>query len=146
MLNIRHCVVEIKTQSSLDVCNLTPYLTDLLHQTQINEGLITVSSRHTTTALTINEDEERLMEDLKAFLSRLTPKDVPYRHNDIELRDCPPDEPKNAHAHLAAMMLGSSEVVPVVDAKLALGAWQSVLLVELDGPRDRTVNVQLIGE
>lgn len=145
-MKIRHFVVEIATRSTIDVCNLTPYLTDLLQQTAISQGLIAVSSRHTTTALTINEDEARLMEDLKTFVSKLAPKDVAYLHNDIELRDCPPDEPKNAHAHLAAMTLGSSEVVAVVDGSLALGVWQSVLLVELDGPRDRAVSVQLIGE
>lgn len=54
-------------------------------------------------------------------------------------------EPINAHSHLISMILGSSESIPVVDGRMVIGQWQSVLLVDLDGPRDRTVGVQLIG-
>ncbi|NEQ13781.1 MAG: YjbQ family protein, partial [Moorea sp. SIO3E2] len=66
--------------------------------------------------------------------------------NDLHLRIVPPDEPINAHSHLMAMMLNNSEYIPIIDGKLALGTWESVLLVELDGPRDRTVLIQLCGE
>ena len=52
----------------------------------------------------------------------------------------------NAHSHLMAMTLSNSEVVPIVDGKLALGTYQSVLLFELDGPRKRTVFFQVSGE
>ena len=58
----------------------------------------------------------------------------------------PEDEPMNAHSHLMAMMLSTSEVVPIVDGKLALGTYQSVLFFELDGPRKRTVFCQIGGE
>jgi thiamine phosphate synthase YjbQ (UPF0047 family) len=54
-------------------------------------------------------------------------------------------EPINAHSHLLAMLLGSSESIPVTDGKMVIGQWQSVLLVDLDGPRDRTVGVQFLG-
>ena len=74
------------------------------------------------------------------------PANGDYRHNDIELRDCNADEPENAHAHIIAMLLGSSEAIPIVHGQLALGQWQSIMLVELDGPRDRTVNIQICGE
>ena len=94
---------------------------------------------------------------------------VAYLHNDIDTRpesedekqrclengwqiDDPAElqawrdqEPINAHSHLAAMLLGSSEVVPVCEGKLVLGQWQSVMLVDLDGPRERTVGLQLVG-
>ncbi len=71
---------------------------------------------------------------------------LPCLHNDLHLRDVPPDEPINAHSHLMAMMLSTSEVIPIVDGKLALGTWQSLLFFELDGPRKRTVFVQISGE
>lgn len=54
-------------------------------------------------------------------------------------------EPENAHSHLLSMVLGNSETVPVHGGRLALGTWQSLLLVELDGPRPRTVGVQVVG-
>lgn len=54
-------------------------------------------------------------------------------------------EPINAHSHLLAMLLGSSESIPVVDGSMVIGQWQSILLIDLDGPRDRTVGIQLTG-
>ncbi|MCH9638670.1 MAG: YjbQ family protein, partial [Betaproteobacteria bacterium] len=84
----------------------------------------------------------RLIEDIKVFLTRLIPPHDQYMHNDIALRDCPPDEPENA----AAMLLGSSEVVTLTNGELVLGQYQSVMLYELDGPRTRRVSVQIYGE
>jgi len=141
-----HHELEIETGHGISLHDLTPPLRDLLAAAGLRAGFVTASSRHTTTALTINENEQRLLEDVRAFLTRLIPPDGRYLHNDIHLRDCPPDEPLNAHSHLAAMLLGSSEVIPIVDGALGLGTYQSLLLIELDGPRRRTVSVQLIGE
>ena len=147
----------------------------------MKNGLVTVISRHTTTAITINERESRLAQDMERFfLSQLVPPDersastyarpsVRYLHNDIDQRpdsaeeaqrcrengwdiDDPvqldawrKQEPINAHSHLLAMLLGSSESIPVVEGKMVIGQWQSILMVDLDGPRDRTVGVQLMG-
>ncbi len=113
----------------------------------MQQGQVLVFSRHTTTALAINEDEERLLEDVKVFLNKLAPVGDHYLHNDLHLRvGIPDDEPMNAHSHLMAMMLTTSEVIPVVDGKLALGTYQSILFFELDGPRQRTVFCQVMGE
>ena len=103
-------------------------------------------SRHTTTALAVNEYEERLLEDIKTYLRKLAPESEPYLHNDLHLRDVPEDEPINAHSHLMAITLNNSEVIPIVDGKLALGTYQSVMLLELDGPRQRQVFLQISGE
>lgn len=112
----------------------------------MRHGTITVSSAHTTTAITVNEYEQRLLDDIKKHFLKLAPEGLPYRHNDIHLRDCPENEPENAHSHLIAMMLGSSETIPVSDGQIQLGQYQSVMLVELDGPRQRTVNIHLVGQ
>ena len=90
-------------------------------QSGIRNGFLTITSQHTTTAVCINENEQRLLQDVKTFLTRLIPPQDKYLHNDIALRDCPEDEPENAHSHLAAMLLGSSEVVPLSQGKLVLG-------------------------
>ncbi len=145
-MHISHHIIEIDTISGVTVNDITPRIEAFVAQQHMDNGLVIVSSRHTTTALAINEYEERLMLDIKKFLERLIPKETKYLHNDIHLRDCPPDEPKNAHSHIAAMLLSSSEVIPVSARHLALGKWQSVLFFELDGPRSRTINVQIIGE
>jgi thiamine phosphate synthase YjbQ (UPF0047 family) len=66
-------------------------------------------------------------------------------HDETELQKWRDQEPINAHSHLLSILTGSSESVPVVDGKLVLGQWQSILLVDLDGPRARTVGIQFIG-
>lgn len=143
---IKYFQLQLSTSAGISLHDVTPQIRDSLADSGIGNGFVTITSRHTTTALTINENEERLLEDVKAFFTRLVPPGDKYLHNDIHLRDCPPDEPENAHSHLVAMLLGSSEVVPVSEGRLVLGQYQSILLVELDGPRERTVAVQVVGE
>ncbi|MES3516844.1 MAG: secondary thiamine-phosphate synthase enzyme YjbQ [Natronomonas sp.] len=91
----------------------------------------TVFVRHTTAGVTVNEAEVRLLEDFELFLERLVPSDG-WAHDEID---------DNADSHMRAMLLGSSVTVPVSDGVLDLGTWGSVLLVECDGPRRRTVDV-----
>jgi len=134
------------TAAGFAVHDLTDAVQTVVTGTGVREGTVTVSSLHTTLALTVNENEARLLDDMRHHLLRLMPPDARYRHNDIHLRDCPPDEPENAHAHLLAMLLGHAQTLIIHDGRLALGRWQSLLLVELDGPRERRIAVQVVGE
>ena len=92
---------------------------------------VTVFVDHTTAGVVINEAEPRLLDDIRAFLSNTVP-DESWRHDQLD---------GNADSHLRALLLGPSETIPVVDGELVLGRWQSVLLVDCDGPRERTVRV-----
>lgn len=145
-MNIISSFIELNTGDGISLHDIMPGINEAVAKSGIKNGFVTVTSQHTTTAIAINEYEERLLEDVKAFLTRLAPPGDRYLHNDIALRDCPPDEPENAHSHLAAMLLGSSEVIALADGELVLGQYQSVMLYELDGPRPRKVNVQVYGE
>jgi secondary thiamine-phosphate synthase enzyme len=140
-------IFEVETEVGINIYNITPQIQQFLASTTIQNGQILIFSRHTTTALAINENEERLLEDIKLFLRKLAPESQRYLHNDLHLREnIPSDEPMNAHSHLMAMMLSTSEVIPIVDGKLALGTYQSLLFLELDGARKRTVFCQISGE
>lgn len=145
-MKICSSLIEVETGEGITLHSLMPGLKGVIEDSGVKNGFLTVTSQHTTTAITINENEERLLEDVRQFLTRLIPPGERYLHNDIALRDCPPDEPENAHSHLAAMMLGSSEVIALSEGKLVLGEYQSVILCELDGPRRRRVSVQVYGE
>ena len=79
----------------------------------------------------VNEGERRLLEDVEAFLGELVP-DEGWAHDEID---------DNADSHLRALLLGPGETIPVADGGLQLGTWQSILLVELDGPRSRSLSV-----
>lgn len=145
-MKIHQSFIELETGKGISLHDLMSDIKDVITKSGISNGFVTVTSQHTTTAIAINENEERLVDDVKKFLTNLIPPENKYLHNDITLRDCPPDEPENAHSHLAAMLLGSSEVVSLVNGELVLGQYQSVMLYELDGARLRKVNVQVYGE
>ncbi len=146
-MTIVHHLLEISTDAEIGIYNVTAQVQAFLNDIDLQNGQVLLFSRHTTTAVTVNEDEPRLFKDIQTYLRKLAPPSDFYLHNDLHLRpNIPPDEPMNAHSHLMAMTLGNSEVIPVVQGKLALGTYQSILLVELDGPRQRTLFIQAIGE
>lgn len=97
------------------------------------DGTVAVVVRHTTAGVTVNEAEERLLADIESFLEGVV-EDSGWGHDQLD---------GNADAHLRAMLVGSSVTLPVADGSLDLGTWQSVLLVECDGPRTRTIEVRV---
>ncbi|ESA32344.1 secondary thiamine-phosphate synthase enzyme [Leptolyngbya sp. Heron Island J] len=138
--------LKFDTADTIDILNITSAIQQQVEVAAIRQGHVVIFSCHTTTALTVNEHEERLLTDIKTYLRQLAPPQNRYLHNDLHLRDVPPDEPINAHSHLMAMTLGNSETVPIVNGELALGTYQSVMLVDLDGPRQgRQVLIQICG-
>ena len=95
----------------------------------------------------MNEMEERLLIDIRNWLRQLAPAENGYKHDDLHLRkNIPIDEPRNAHAHLQALLLGNEVTVPVEKGRLAIGNYQDIILVELDGPRERSVVVKLFSD
>lgn len=96
-----------------------------------HDGTVTVFVRHTTAGVVVNEAETRLLDDIERFVADLAP-DEGWRHDELD---------GNADSHLRALLVGQHVTLPVRDGDLELGRWQSVLLVECDGPRTRTVEV-----
>ncbi len=145
-MKFKNKIIELKTEAGINIYNITEEINNFLQETQINNGQVLVFSQHTTTALAINEHEIRLLEDIKTYLKKIVPESEKYLHNDLHLRDVPPDEPINAHSHLMAIsLLNTSEVIPIVEGKLGLGTYQSVLFFDLDGPRTRNILLQISG-
>ena len=123
--------LQVDTDERVTVVDVTDDVAAAVPE-DVAEGVCTVFVRHTTTGVCVNEAEQRLLADVEDALERLVPADEPYAHDRLD---------GNADAHLRAMLLGSSVSVPVLGGDLALGTWQSVLLVECDGPRTRAVDV-----
>ena len=145
-IRVESDVVELRTEERLQFVDLTELVAERVRRSGIGHGLVCVQSRHTTTAVVVNENEPLLIEDLKRVLERLAPRDGRYGHNELHRRRDPaPDESANGDSHCRAVLLGSSETLAIVDGALQLGRWQSVFLVELDGPRRRAVCVVVMG-
>lgn len=130
------------TDDRIQVVDLTDRIMAYVRQFQIREGLITLWSMHTTCALFINEFQPALLADIKRFLEDMVARDRYYQHNDPEHSDC---DRMNADSHLRAMLLGHSLALQVSGGEVVLGQWQRILLAELDGPRARTLRVQVWG-
>lgn len=131
-----------RTRERLELINITKDLNEVVHKHGMKAGMLLVQSLHTTTAVFINEFQQALLDDIKAFLERLVGRIEYWRHNDPKLSEC---NRQNADSHLRAMLLGHTLSVPVRDGEIALGYWQSIILAELDGPRDRSLHVQVLG-
>jgi secondary thiamine-phosphate synthase enzyme len=111
-----------------------------LNDSDIEDGLCLVFSKHTTAGIVVNEDEPGLKQDMLDHLDRMAPPDAEYLHNQRG-----PAHDKNGDAHIKDLLTGPDHTLPVEDGDLALGAYQEIFLLEFDGPRERTVGVHLIG-
>lgn len=141
-----HVRIRFATTQATAFVDITDDLRDVVVDSGVHTGLLNVQTLHTTTALVVNEGEPRLFDDFHAVLARLAPLGVAYRHDDLGSRpDVGLDEPRNGHAHCRALFLPSQVCLNVIDGRLALGRWQRVLLVELDGPRMRELTAVVIG-
>ena len=128
--------LRIATSARTSVHPIGRHIQTALDAQDIKDGTLLVSVPHTTCAVTLNEPERGLLDDLAQSLERLVPWHGDYAHN-----RGPED---NAAAHLRAALLGHQLLVPIVDGRLQVGVWQDVLLVECDGPRSRTVELRLL--
>jgi len=140
--------VRIRSEAAVAVVDLTSRVERFVVKAGLRAGWVNVQTRHTTTGICVNENEPLLVGDLVALLERLAPRGtIAYAHDELHRRpDVPPDERPNGHAHAKALLLRTSETLNVAEGRLLLGRWQRVLLVELDGPREREVSLLGMGE
>ena len=124
----------LPTSSRRQVLDITGEVAEIVANNDVASGMCTVSVPHCTCAVRINEHEDGLAHDILTLMDGLV-ADGDWHHNRID---------QNAGAHLAATLLGNSIQVPVEGGNLVLGTWQRILLIELDGPRHRRINVTLI--
>ena len=141
-LVVRAELLTIETTEQLQILDLTERIMSLVQQVGVHEGIVNVFSLHTTCTLFINEFQRALISDIRSFLDRIVDPDHVWLHNDPAHSDC---DRMNAAAHLRAMMLGHSATMQISSGEVVLGQWQRILLAELDGPRTRTVRVQVMG-
>jgi secondary thiamine-phosphate synthase enzyme len=133
--------LEIQTSKRLEIHDLTATVQEIVRNTGVVSGLVTVSTLHTTTAVFVNEPQSALLDDVAQLLERLVPRGDDWKHNDPRYSDC---DRHNADAHLRAIMLGSSVTLQVAEGALTMGQWQRILMAELDGPRRRSLVLQIL--
>lgn len=114
-------------------------ITSMINQEiDIENGIVNIFSKHSTSAIVVNENESGLLNDLEVMLSDLVSDKYSWQHDRID---------NNAKSHLKSFLLSSSETIPISNGKMDLGTWQSVFFIELDGPRkNRVVNLTFISD
>ncbi|MGD9730172.1 MAG: secondary thiamine-phosphate synthase enzyme YjbQ [Nitrospiraceae bacterium] len=127
-------LMQVATTRAKEAVDLTDRVTDAIAAAGIQEGLCVLFVAHTTAALTTGEVGEGTEEDLLEVVEQVIPR-IRFRHA---------HNPSHAWSHMASSLLGPSLSIPVAQGRLTLGTWQSILLIELDGPRRRDVHMQLI--
>ena len=132
----------VQTEERVELADLTDRIMAYVRSTGVREGLANIWSMHTTCAVFINEAQSALHADIKRFLEQTVSRDAEWMHNDPDHSDC---DRFNADSHLRAMLLGHSLTLQVSGGEVVLGQWQRILIAELDGPRARTLRVQVMG-
>ena len=123
------------TKEEIDFIDLTGKVQEVVNKSGIKNGLVHVFAPHATGVIILTEHEPSLDSDIRDFLEKIIPKRAGYQH------------PSNAHSHLRSMLLCPDKTLPVIDGRVVLGTWQSLVFVETDVyPRRRTVIMQAIGE
>ena len=137
----------IETGEAPEFIDITDEVQRVVAESGISFGQATVFSTHTTAAIKVNENEPLLLQDMARILHQLAPLNAEYEHNDFSRRTVNLDEEEcaNGHAHCQHLFLSTSETIPVLDGRLALGQWQRVFLVELDRARQRRILVNIVG-
>ena len=134
-MTIKSHSLKIDTNKNFEIIDITSKINDLI---DIEEGIISIFSKHSTSAIVVNENESGLLRDLEATLNNIITDKFTYEHDRID---------DNAKSHLKSFLLSSSECLPIKNNRLDLGTWQSVFFIELDGPRrNRTISLIMIGE
>ena len=138
-MKIANASVDVHTTARVAVVNVTSECQKGLSRAGIARGLAVLTVPHTTCGLCVNEDEPGLRRDLEQVASCLVDLVRPqggFQHDRVD---------NNARAHLTAALLGHSVTIPVADGAFSLGTWQSLFLVEIDGPRTRRLDMVFLG-
>jgi secondary thiamine-phosphate synthase enzyme len=131
--------LRVRSSGAVSLENITSQVADVVAKSGVRTGIVNVHLPHTTAALVVNEDEAGLRQDILRMVEGLV---EPFRgrgflHDRID---------HNAKSHVTSVALGNSLTLPVSQGRPALGTWENIFLVEMDGPRSRTVHVTVVGE
>ncbi|MCE4614188.1 MAG: secondary thiamine-phosphate synthase enzyme YjbQ [Desulfurococcales archaeon] len=130
--------ITYRTSKLIEFVDMTRDIERIVEESRIKDGLAHVFVPHATAAIIANEYEQGLLGDYVRLIRELFRPGGDWMHNRID---------NNAHAHLAAGIIGADRSFPVENGKLVRGTWQNIFLVELDGPRSmRRVIVTVAGE
>ncbi len=139
-MNVFEEKIRVETKNKLEVLDITEEIKRVVSKSKVTHGLVVLWTPHTTAAVTINESDSDLWIDILETYKKLVPTSGSYRHN-LKYQGIPSEQ--NAHAHILNSLIKPYLVIPLVNGKMTLGTWQSILFIELDGGRRREVVIYI---
>jgi secondary thiamine-phosphate synthase enzyme len=128
--------LEVRTERREQMLDVTRRIAEAVSSAGISEGWAAVWCPHTTAAVTVNENADPdVPADILDWLGAQSPREGRWRHRE-----------GNADAHVKAVLVGPSVTIPITGGRLALGTWQGVFFCEFDGPRNRSLQVTVVGQ
>ena len=136
-MTITHTTISVRTSRRCQMIDITAQAAEVVAESGVQNGTVMVFSPHTTAAITINENADPdVQHDILLTLDALIPQQREgYRHSE-----------GNSDAHVKTSLVGANELVMIENGQLKLGTWQSVFFCEFDGPRSRSVHIQITGQ
>ena len=144
---IKNKTIELKTEQALDFIDVTEKVETFIKESKIKDGIVNIQILHTSAALIVNENEPLLIKDFKKNIENIALTVEDYQHDNFAKRtvNVCQDECMNGHSHCKAIHLLVNVTLNIIDGNLQLGRWQRVFLVELDRPRKRKIQMQIMG-
>ena len=129
--------ISVSTRNRTELIDITSDVEKIMRKSEIRNGLCLIHAVHSTVAIIVNENESGLKDDTIKKIQQDFSKGAGWLHDRVD---------DNADAHLASSFIGPSRTFPVQDGRLVRGTWQNIFLLELDGPRTRSISVEVMGE
>ena len=135
-MTVRHETITVETRRREETIDITPRVKAAVTRAKVQDGIVAVSVAHTTAAVFVNENADpNVQKDLLTALERMVPRDAKYAHAE-----------GNGPAHIKAVLVGNSVTLTIRNGAIELGTWQGLYFAELDGPRERTATITVIGD
>ncbi len=125
--------IKLNTSKREEILDITKDVRNIVANSKVENGIMIICTKHTTTGLTINENADPdVKKDMLMGLKDIV-KNLDYTHAE-----------GNSDSHIKSSLMGSSVTVLIQDGDLVLGTWQGIMFCEFDGPRSRTAVVKVI--
>ena len=135
-MSVRHETITVETKRREETIDITSRVKAAITRAKISDGIVAVTVAHTTAAVFVNENADPdVQKDLLTALERMVPRDSKYQHAE-----------GNGPAHIKAVLVGNGVTLAIRDGAIELGTWQGVYFAELDGPRERSATITVIGD
>jgi len=134
--------IKINTKKKIDFVNITEEVREIVHESEVKEGIVLINPMHITASVFINDNESGLLRDFRVWLEKLAPTNMDdlkkYKHN-LTGED-------NAYAHLWRTIMGRETTIAISKGDLDFGPWETIFYGEFDGQRNKRILVKVLGE